>query len=475
MAKNALTVSRNAGNRAMGKAQASHTDIAILEFQSPTAALIALPVPWTSRATIWAITSLVLINVAVLAVVKVDRVVVAPGKLQSVVPDFVVQPLETSIVRSINVTEGQIVHKGDLIARLDPTFAEGDDKSTTAQQDSLAAEVARLRAELASQTYASDGSTYGQMQEMMFQQRQDQYQFHMQNYAQKIASLKSKVDQAEAAIESAQARLPGLESVEAKRRELERLQVGSQLNTLSAADATLQMRAQLADSLNVKIGAQRDLSAMIAEAQDYVHQTRTDTFQQLTTQERLLSDMRGQATKNQLRHSLVELRAPQDSIVLSIARVSRGTVLQGGDELARLVPIDSPLEIAASVPATESGFVHVGDTVSIKFNTLPYQHYGFAKGVVMTMSPDSFIQPSQQSQITHPDIAANSASNLPDDPVFYRARISISELQLRNLPAGFRLVPGMPITDDIKVGSRTILEYMLSRIVPAATEGMREP
>ena len=227
MAKNALTVSRNAGNRAMGKAQASHTDIAILEFQSPTAALIALPVPWTSRATIWAITSLVLINVAVLAVVKVDRVVVAPGKLQSVVPDFVVQPLETSIVRSINVTEGQIVHKGDLIARLDPTFAEGDDKSTTAQQDSLAAEVARLRAELASQTYASDGSTYGQMQEMMFQQRQDQYQFHMQNYAQKIASLKSKVDQAEAAIESAQARLPGLESVEAKRRELERLQVGT--------------------------------------------------------------------------------------------------------------------------------------------------------------------------------------------------------------------------------------------------------
>ena len=68
------------------------------------------------------------------------------------------------------------------------------------------------------------------------------------------------------------------------------------------------------------IGAQRDLSEMIAEAQDYVHQTRADTFQQLTTQERLLSDMRGQATKNQLRHSLVELRAPQDSIVLSVVR-----------------------------------------------------------------------------------------------------------------------------------------------------------
>ena len=475
MARNALTTT-TPNRRAMAKAHANHTDIAILEFQSPTAALIAEPVPWSSRLTVWAITTLVLVNIVVLAVVKVDRVVVAPGRLQSQVPDLVVQPLETSIVRMVSVTEGQIVHKGDLLARLDPTFAAGDDKSTTAQQGSLTAEVARLRAELANRTYQSDGSSYGQMQEMMFQQRQDQLHFHMQNYAEKIASLKSKVDQAEAAVESARTRLPGLQSVEAKRRELERLKVGSQLNTLAAADATLQMKAQLADAQNARAAAQRDLLAMTAEAQDYVHQNRAETYQQLTTQERLLSDMGGQATKNQLRHELVELRAQQDAIVLSVARVSPGTVMQGGDELIRLVPIDSPLEIVASIPASESGFVHVGDNVSIKFNTLPYQHYGMAKGTVVTVSPDSFRQPNQQDQVSRPDIASTSAGNSPNgNEVYYRARISISELQLRNLPPGFRLVPGMPTTDDVEVGKRSVLTYMLSRVIPVATEGMREP
>ena len=48
-------------------------------------------------------------------------------------------------------------------------------------------------------------------------------------------------------------------------------------------------------------------------------------------------------------------------------------------------------------------------------------------------------------------------------------------ISLRNLPAGFRMTPGMPITADIKVGRRTVMAYLLSRVVPTLTEGMREP
>ncbi len=48
-------------------------------------------------------------------------------------------------------------------------------------------------------------------------------------------------------------------------------------------------------------------------------------------------------------------------------------------------------------------------------------------------------------------------------------------MKLRNLPAGFRLTPGMPVTADIKVGRRTVLSYLMSRVVPTLTEGMREP
>lgn len=476
MASKSVTTRTGLDRRGLAKLDADHTESALLEFQSPTAALIATPVPWVARATVYAIGSLLAVTITLMAVIRVDRVVSAPGQLISHVPNLVIQPLETSIVRAIHVAEGQIVHKGDLLAELDPTFVAGDDKSTAAQAASLRAEVDRLRAELDGKPYADDGSTYGRMQYMNYISRKDTLQSHMQGYGEKIASLKSKVEQSRAAAANARERLVGLRDVEARRRELERLQVGSHLNTLAAVDARQQMEGQLADTETAARGAQQDLAAMVSEAQNFAQQWRSDTFQQLATQERLLADMQGQASKNNLRHKLVELRASEDSIVLSVARVSVGSVMQGGDQFLQLVPVDAPLDIDASIPASEAGFVHVGDQVTIKFDTLPYHNYGFAVGTVETVSPDSFADPTQGRSPGKPDVQPNSTNNTPGAvTLFYRARISVGELKLRNMPSGFHLVPGMPVTDDILVGKRTIIQYLMSRIIPMASEGMREP
>ena len=39
---------------------------------------------------------------------------------------------------------------------------------------------------------------------------------------------------------------------------------------------------------------------------------------------------------------------------------------------------------------------------------------------------------------------------------------------LHDVPAGFRVIPGMPVTADIKVGKRTVLGYLLGLILPVA-------
>jgi HlyD family secretion protein len=36
-------------------------------------------------------------------------------------------------------------------------------------------------------------------------------------------------------------------------------------------------------------------------------------------------------------------------------------------------------------------------------------------------------------------------------------------------------MPGMPVVSDVKVGKRTVLEYMLARVMPVMHEAMREP
>src|ERR1700726_2775832 len=136
---NALAVRQRGG--------ADPTLPAILEFQWPSTAIVNAPVPRSARGIVWIVASMVLAIVAAMAVIPVDQVVTARGIVVSQSPTILVQPLETAIVRSIDVREGQVVKAGDVLARLDPTFAAADLAPLAAKERTLEAEVARLQAE----------------------------------------------------------------------------------------------------------------------------------------------------------------------------------------------------------------------------------------------------------------------------------------------------------------------------------------
>ena len=102
-------------------AQGDLTPSIVLEFQSPTSAVLAAPVPRAARGISWIITSMLAAILAAIGFIPVDRVVSMEGKVVPTVPTQVVMPLDVGIVRSIDVSEGDRVHKGQLLARLDPT------------------------------------------------------------------------------------------------------------------------------------------------------------------------------------------------------------------------------------------------------------------------------------------------------------------------------------------------------------------
>ena len=89
----------------------------ILEFQSPSTAIINTPTPRAARHISWLISSMVMLMVAAAFWIRVDRVVSTPGRVIAQAATLVVQPLETSIVRTIEVHEGQAVHAGQILAR----------------------------------------------------------------------------------------------------------------------------------------------------------------------------------------------------------------------------------------------------------------------------------------------------------------------------------------------------------------------
>ncbi|MBV8614760.1 MAG: HlyD family type I secretion periplasmic adaptor subunit [Acetobacteraceae bacterium] len=447
------------------------TALALLEFQSPTEAVIERPIPLAGRAVIWTIAAAVSSVALITGVYPVDRVVSVSGKTVANVPNVAVQPLDTSVVRAIDVKEGQLVHAGDLLVRLDPTAAGADLTASESQVTSLQAEIDRLTAESENRPYLSDGSPPSALQSMIYAERHAERTAKLDSYQQKIDAAKAKLAQARADVAAYAEEYTAAATKEQMRRNLERLQVGSKLNTLDAGAQRAESYRTLQSAVAGSTGAQSDLDALIAERDVYLRQSQSETAQELATQGRKLAEARDQLNKARLHHGLVDLRADRDEVVLNVSKISVGSVVQSGDELMTLVPADAPLSVEASMPAREAGFAAVGDKTIVKFDTLPYTIYGYAQGTLTRISADSFAEPARQRP-HQPDAARTEA---PGTPTYYRSSIALGTSKLHNLPAGFRMMPGMPVTADIEVGRRTILSYLLSRVVPALTEGMREP
>ena len=255
------------------------------------------------------------------------------------------------------------------------------------------------------------------------------------------------------------------------RRDLERLQVGSKLNTLAAMDNRAEMERNLRSAEETAPSGQRDLAAMVAERDGYVQSWHADVSEKLSEATGKLSDARESLNKAQLHRQLVELRADRDATVLTVAKVSVGSVLQPGQQFITLVPADAPLEIEANIAGRDDGFVHVGDPVAIKFDTFPFHQYGLAYGTVRTISADSFTSQDEQRNPT-------GAVPLPSQQqrtLLPLANCDRPRCAARHAARASASCPACRSTADIKVGKRTVLSYLLGRVLPVASEGMREP
>lgn len=447
------------------------TTPAILEFQWPSTAVANAPIPRAARGIVWIISSLVFALIALAGLIPVDQVVTTRGLVVSQSPNIVVQPLETAIVRSIDVREGQHVRAGQLLARLDATFASADLQALAMQVSTLEAEVARLKAEADGKAFNYDGlDPAWTLQASIFERRKAVYDAKLENFDRQGDELSSVISRAQSDAVGYRQRLSVAASIQQMRKQLEERQVGSRLNTLLAEDNSAEMSRALGNAEQTAEAARRQQAAVAAERDGYVQGWRAEVSQGLSEASSRMSDARELLNKAKLRKQLVELKSEADAIVQSVAKVSVGSVLQSGERLITLVPADAPLEIETNIVGRSSGFVHIGDPVVIKFDTFPYSQYGLAHGTVRTLSPDSF---SAQEQARDPN---SSLAMLPSDSeLFYRTRISIDQIALRGVGAGVNVSPGMPVTADVKVGQRTVLKYMLGVMLPIGQEAMREP
>ncbi|WP_298216716.1 HlyD family type I secretion periplasmic adaptor subunit [Acidocella sp.] len=443
-----------------------------LEFQSPTAAVIATPLPLMARTTTYIVTALILSALLIAAIFKVDKLVSAQGVLNSASPNISVQAFNTvSIVRDIKVHDGEFVRKGQLLATLDPTYTAADVASLTQQEQNYAAQVAQLQAQEDDKPYVPDPSNPASaLMLQTYNQQMGQYHYTLENYDQQINQLKTEIRGYQQQADYYRQRLKIAANVESMRKKLQQLQVGSALDSEAATDDRVNVQAQLASAESQAAADERQLASVQAQRESFAQQFRAQTSTDLATALNNLAQARQELAKAQLNNELVELRAPEDAIVQTVAPVSIGSVLQAGQELMQLSPVNAPFIVEADVPGNESGWVQIGQKVTVKFSTLDPMLYGSAKGVVTSISPES-INPLQQQS------TPSLGPPLPTTPqtLYYKVQVSLAVLNLHNVPDGFKIVPGMPLEADIVVGKHSILSYFFSRMAPVAYESLHEP
>ncbi|MDB5593624.1 MAG: hypothetical protein JWM36_585 [Hyphomicrobiales bacterium] len=420
--------------------------------------------PRLVRNTNFVIISIVLVMATLTSIVEVDVVVTAPGRLMADAPPMAMQAMQISIIRELRVKPGDVVRKGEVLATLDPTFTEADRATLLTQQDSLKSQILRIEAELGDEPLRlTRDSPDRTLQVTLYIQRRSQFDTRLKAFDEDVSRYKANISATVAMRDSLDQQLAIAREVEDMRDQLYRRQVGTKLNYLDASVVRLRTEREKSDAINRLVELQHMLATRVVERQIFVDEWRHQLLDELVRTRKDANAIAESLVKAEKLSELVVLKAPEDGVVLDVGKKSIGSVLQGAESFVTLVPSNAPLIADVMINSADIGYTSNGDEVAIKVDAFPYQKHGVLKGHLRAVGEDS-------SQAGAQGAAGQSNSGL-----FHRSQISLDETSLRHLPERTRLIPGMALTAEIKVGSRTLMSYFLYPLKRGFSESLREP
>ena len=434
-------------------------------FESETLSVFHETTPYSEHAILHGVALMIFVVLGLASVVKLDRVVSAPGRVVPTAGSLFVQPLDRSIIREIKVSAGDLVKKGQILATLDPTFAAADLAQFQQKVARSRALVARLEAERAGSAFdaGANPDRNTQSQALIWQQRQREFQQGIADFDARIRSTEAKIALAKDDVANYEKRRGLADKIETMDLTLEQHGSGSKLNTFLSTSNRIDFDRLLAESQGQLNQSLHDIDALEAQRQVFIVKWQEDIGNQLVVARGDLDEANQGLSKAERVSQLINLTAPEDSVVLQIGKASVGSVVDasGSDAqpLFTLVPIDGALEADVEIDTSDIGFIKVGDPAEIKLDAYPYMRHGTAHGEIKTISEGSFVQGENQ-EVRSP---------------YFKARVVMDDVHLRDVPASFRLIPGMTLAADIMIGKRSIMSYLVDGALRTGSEAMREP
>lgn len=351
---------------------------------------------------------------------EIDEVSSGTGKVIPSSQEQVIQSLEGGILSKLNVRVGQVVNKGAVLAKLDPTRGESSVEETAARYRAALADSARLQAEVAGRSSID------------FPKELDDWPQLRATETALFVSRRASLNDT----------LGGLhQALVLARRELGITQ--SLIGSGAASNVEMiRLQRQVAD-LELKISEARA---------GYMVKSREDLTKADADVKSLQSVVRG---REDMLHRTT-LTAPMRGIVKSIDVTTIGGVIAPGGSVMTLVPMGDQLLVETRIAPRDIAFIHPGQSAMVKVTAYDYSIYGGLEGKVETISPDT-LRDEVKPEIVYYRVLVRTQSDALVDKAGHRMPIT----------------PGMVTTTDIRTGRKTVWDY-LTKPLNKAREALRE-
>ena len=459
------------------------------EFLAPALEILETPASPVHIAFLWIICALVAVALVWAYFGRIDIIASAQGKFQPTGRVKVIESVETGRVAAVHVTNGSAVHGGDVLLELDRSAGEADVAAARDELASARAETLRRRTELSaararafSPAPAVDwvddvAQALREREDRVLAADLGQLAATLASFEAQRAQKTAERDMLEQTIVSQKKLVATLQERVDMRTKLVEAQAGAKAAVIDATETLEYQLTQLRMQEGQLASLSTGLDVIARDSEKAVQSFLSEDAQKLSDAERRVEDASQRLAKAQATVDHLTLRAPIAGRVQSSVIVNVGQVVTSGQEIMRVVPEDSKLEIEAYVLNRDIGFVHVGQEAVVKVESFPFTRYGSIKARVTRIAKDAIPSPDASAIEGDPARAPNAsgfAGAERTQNLVFAVVLEPDNSSILVDGVDQPLTSGMAATVELKTGARRLIEYVFSPLVEVASQAMRE-
>lgn len=394
---------------------------------------------------------------------EIDEITIGEGKVIPSSQVQVIQNLEGGIVADIPVKVGDLVSKGQIIMRLDPTRFSSSMSETQAKRESLLAKVARLEAEATGTAFKAPVDlikTNPQLvdeERVLMETRQQELNTAMMVLRQQAEQRAQELSEKKANYQQLQ------ESHALVSQELKISKPMAAQGVMSAVEI-LRLERQLSD-VKGQMDAARlaipRLEQAAAEARSKITASmakfRSDAAADLNLARAELAGTSAVSLAAEDRLARTAVKSPVAGIIKQLKVTTVGGVIQPGMEVMEIVPLEDNLLVETKIRPSDVGFITPGQEATVKVTAYDFSIYGGLDARVENITADTIT--TEKGDKTES---------------FYIVRVRTKSTTFSSTKKALPIMPGMVATVHIRTGKKTILNYLLKPIIKARYDSMRE-